>query len=229
MVKEPEKISVLISIYNGESTAEQSIKTITSQTYTNLEILIIDDGSTDRTFEICKSLELEDSRIKVFKNQDNVGLTKCLNILISHATGSFIARHDIDDYSKKDRFKIQLSFLQKRKLDVVYSRARIIKLNKIIPGISFYFPKNLVVKFKNPFIHGTLLAKKEAILGVGKYDERFKYSQDYKLVHDLIKTGFKVKILRKSLYNLNMENNISQNFRTQQEYFANCVRKNKNP
>ena len=69
MVKEPEKISVLISIYNGESTAEQSIKTITSQTYTNLEILIIDDGSTDRTFEICKSLELEDSRLFRFPLQ----------------------------------------------------------------------------------------------------------------------------------------------------------------
>ena len=229
MAVQTDKISVLISVFNGEKTLLDSVKTITSQTYKNLEILIMDDGSTDSTFEMCKSLEKLDNRIKVYKNKNNIGLTKSLNILIEHSTGSYIARHDIDDFSSVDRLEIQLKYLLINKLDLVYARAQIINSSRIIPGLSYYLPKKFLIKFKNPFIHGTLLAKKETLISIGKYDERFIYSQDYKLAYDLLKSGSRIKILGKSLYNLNMENNISNNYKTQQKYFADCVRKNKNP
>lgn len=224
-----DKISVLISVFNGEETLLDSVKTITSQTYKNLEILIMDDGSTDNTFKICKSLEKIDSRISVYKNNKNIGLTKSLNILIEYSSGSYIARHDIDDFSNIERLETQLEFLLINELDLVYSRARIINSRKIIPGLSYYLPKKFLIKFKNPFIHGTLFAKKEVLQSVGKYDERFKFAQDYKLAYDLLEMGYSIKIQRKSLYNLNMENNISKKFKIQQKYFADCVRKNKNP
>lgn len=224
-----DKISVLISVFNGEETLLDSVKTITSQTYKNLEILIMDDGSTDNTFKICKRLEKIDSRISVYKNNKNIGLTKSLNILIEYSSGSYIARHDIDDFSNIERLETQLEFLLINELDLVYSRARIINSRKIIPGLSYYLPKKFLIKFKNPFIHGTLFAKKEVLQSVGKYDERFKFAQDYKLAYDLLEMGYSIKIQRKSLYNLNMENNISKKFKIQQKYFADCVRKNKNP
>ena len=203
MVVENLKVSILIAVFNGEATLIDSIKSITSQAYKNLEILIIDDGSDDKTYEICKSLEKEDKRIRIYKNQDNIGLTKSLNILLEKSSGTFIARHDIDDLSSPERIETQLNFLLNKKVDFVYSRAHIKKSNKLIPGISYYLPKKIIMKFKNPFIHGTLFAKKEIILKVGKYDERFKYSQDYKLAFDLINSGFRVKVLKKPLYNLN--------------------------
>jgi glycosyltransferase EpsE len=229
MVVENLKVSILIAVFNGEATLIDSIKSITSQTYKNLEILIIDDGSDDKTSEICKSLEKEDKRIKIYMNQDNIGLTKSLNILLEKSSGTFIARHDIDDLSSPERIETQLNFLLNKKVDFVYSRAQIKKSNKLIPGVSYYLPKKIIMKFKNPFIHGTLFAKKEIIMKVGKYDERFKYSQDYKLAFDLINSGFRVKVIKKPLYNLNMENNISEKYKSQQAYYADCVRKHKVP
>ena len=229
MVVENLKVSILIAVFNGEATVIDSINSITSQTYKNLEILIIDDGSDDKTSEICKSLEKEDKRIKIYMNQDNIGLTKSLNILLEKSSGTFIARHDIDDLSSPERIETQLNFLLNKKVDFVYSRAQIKKSNKLIPGVSYYLPKKIIMKFKNPFIHGTLFAKKEIIMKVGKYDERFKYSQDYKLAFDLINSGFRVKVLKKPLYNLNMENNISEKYKSQQAYYADCVRKHKVP
>jgi glycosyltransferase EpsE len=229
MVVKNLKVSVLIAVFNGEATLIDSIKSITSQTYKNLEILIIDDGSDDKTSEICNSLEKEDKRITIYKNQDNIGLTKSLNILLEKSSGTFIARHDIDDLSSPERIETQLNFLLNKKVDFVYSRAQIIKSNKLIPGISYFLPKKIIIKFKNPFIHGTLFAKKEIILKVGKYDERFRYSQDYKLAFDLINSGFRVKVIKKPLYNLNMENNISEKYKSQQAYYADCVRKHKVP
>ena len=85
------------------------------------------------------------------------------------------------------------------------------------------------MKVKNPFIHGSLLIKKEALNLVNNYDERFYYAQDYKLMRDLIDNNLKVKIMSEALYSLNMQNNISSNKRTEQEFFANCVKKNLNP
>ena len=116
MVVENLKVSILIAVFNGEATLIDSIKSITSQTYKNLEILIIDDGSDDKTSEICKSLEKEDKRIKIYMNQDNIGLTKSLNILLEKSSGTFIARHDIDDLSSPERIETQLNFLLNKKV-----------------------------------------------------------------------------------------------------------------
>ena len=82
------------------------------------------------------------------------------------------------------------------------------------------------MQFKNPFVHGTLLIKREVLQEVGSYDENFYYSQDYKLMSDLLMRNYKVKILKEPLYILNMKGNISVNKKEQQKYYAECVRKN---
>ena len=89
--------------------------------------------------------------------------------------------------------------------------------------------KRYIIKFRNPFIHGSLLIKSNVLNDIGNYDERFYYSQDYKLMSDLIKQNKKIKTLRQPLYNLNLKNNISSKNAEEQEYFAKCVRLNKNP
>ena len=94
---------------------------------------------------------------------------------------------------------------------------------------SSYIPKKILLKFKNPFIHGTLLIKKETFFDVGMYDESFYYAQDYKLFVQLYKMKKKITYLNKPLYKLNLENNISTNFLEEQNYFAKCARKQINP
>ena len=70
------------------------------------------------------------------------------------------------------------------------------------------------------------MIKKKTLINLGGYDENFKFAQDYKLMSDLIKNNYKVKIYKEPLYHLNMENNISVNYKKEQEYYAMCVRKN---
>ncbi len=225
----PPKISVLMSVYNDEKTLERSIESILKQTFKNFELLINDDSSTDDSFKIIKNFSNIDNRIKIFQNENNTGLTKSLNKLIRQSSGEFIARQDSDDTSHIERFQKQINVIESGKFDIVTTRANVIGEKRKIPNISFYFPKRYIIKYKNPFIHGSLLIKKNVLNDIGNYDERFYYSQDYKLMSDLIKQNKKIKTLRQPLYNLNLKNNISSKNAEEQEYFAKCVRLNVNP
>ena len=228
MISKP-KVTILLSVYNGEKHLSDSIDSLLFQTYKNIEILIIDDNSNDATFDICKKYEESFNNIKVFKNLKNLGLTKNLNFLIEHSKGTYLARQDADDISEITRIEKQINFINKYKLDACTTRAYIMKQNKVTPNKSVYMPKKLVMRFKNPFIHGSLMIKKTSILEVGKYNEKFYYSQDYKLMYDLIEKGYKVKIIKKPLYILNMEGNISIEKKDEQKYYAECVRRNIEP
>ena len=222
-------VSVLLSTYNSEESISESIDSLLSQTYKNLEILISDDGSTDSTKEICKKFQLKDERVLFSSNKKNIGLTKSLNNLAQKASGSLIARHDADDISLPYRIEEQIQFMKTKKLDAVTSRSLVKQNNKKRPGISFYIPDKLLINRKNPFIHGTLIIKKNVFQEIGYYDERFYYAQDYKLFYDLLDKGYKVKTLNKALYILNTENNISSENLERQNYYADCVRFRKTP
>ena len=93
-----------MSAYNAESTLETAIESILSQSFSNFEFLIMNDGSNDMTSEIIENYSQNDKRIRVFQNEKNEGLTKSLNILINLSKGKYIARQDADDSSVYSRF-----------------------------------------------------------------------------------------------------------------------------
>lgn len=223
------KISVIMSVYNSEKTIKKSVESIVNQNFNNFDLLIMDDASSDGTFRILQDLDKKYSLIKLYQNRVNLGLTKSLNILLGQTDSTYIARQDSDDISVNSRLQKQFNYLKKNQVDALTTRAYIIGSNKKIPKYSYLLPNNLVMKYKNPFIHGTLLATKECIDKVGGYDEAFYYSQDYKLFSDLLNKNFKVKILNEILYGLNTKDNISSKFKEDQRYFANCVKKNLKP
>ena len=148
-------ISVIMGAYNCEATIRASIESILKQTYTNLELLVVDDGSDDRTYDICKSIR--DKRLKIYKNNKNIGLTKSLNKLISYSNGEFIARQDADDLSFKKRIEEQVKEMNKHDLDFCTTRALVKNTRKKIPGVSYFVPSKIISKFKNPFIHLSLI------------------------------------------------------------------------
>ena len=126
------KISVLLSVFNGEKTLQRSVESILTQSYEDFELLILDDGSDDATESICNSFV--DDRIKFFKLNHNQGLTKSLNYLASFADGEFLARQDADDISLNLRFEKQINlFKEDNELDFVTSRALDKNSNKKIP------------------------------------------------------------------------------------------------
>ena len=218
------KISVIMSVYNASETIEDAIKSILSQTYTNFEFLILDDASEDDSYKKITKYKGIDSRIKIFKNKKNEGLTNSLNKLINEASGTHIARQDADDISKDIRLEEQVKFLSK--YHVVTARAKIKQnIRRTIPGLSYYLPTSLTIRLKNPYIHGTLLIDKKLLDKLGGYNEDYKYAQDYRLFLDIHNMKIKVKNLRKPLYILNTKDNISSNKKVEQDYFFKLARK----
>ena len=115
-------VSVVMAVFNGEKYLRAAIDSILQQTMGNLELIIVDDGSTDRSLAIARSHQ--DARIRIIENGRNVGLATSLNKGIDAARGAFIARMDCDDVSYPDRFARQLAALQNDPaLDLVAARA----------------------------------------------------------------------------------------------------------
>ena len=217
-------VSVIMSTYNSINTLDTAIESIMNQTYQNLELLIMDDCSEDGSYEKINYYKDRFTNIKIFRNKKNLGLTKSLNFLIQNSSGYYIARQDADDISFDKRIEDQVREMVNFNLDFCTTRAFIKNTRKKIPGISYYFPSKIISKLKNPFIHGTLMIKKDSIIKAGLYNENFYYTQDYKLITDMFKRNYKYRKLNKPLYMLNMENNISSNKKKDQNYYASCVK-----
>ena len=221
-------VSVIMSVHNNEATVNTAIESILDQSYKNIELIITDDCSSDNSLSIIKKY-IDKKNVKLIENSENKGLTKSLNSMIKVAQGKFIARQDADDISLYNRIQVQVDLINKFNLDFVSSRAISLQTKKYIPNISFNLPYKFLIRYKNPFIHGTLIIKKNVLLELGNYDERFKYAQDYKLMIDALDKQYKYKVLRKPYYLLNTRNNISNLFRDEQKYFADCARNRLNP
>ena len=110
LFRDPE-VSVLMPAYNRENYIEDSVKSILNQTYTNFELIILDDGSSDKTLE--KIYAFKDSRIKVLQNDQNRGIAFSRNRLLEEAKGKFLVLLDSDDISFSQRLEVQLDFLKK--------------------------------------------------------------------------------------------------------------------
>ena len=217
------KVSVIMSVFNNESTIETCIKSILNQTFSDFEFLIVDDGSTDDTYNKMETIAKNDNRIIIYKNSKNIGLTKNLNRLIQNSKYPIIARQDADDFSLPNRFQKQIDFLQEKNLDGCSSRAKIIQTKKTIPNLSYYLPLKYIVKFKNPVIHGSIMLRKTILENIGLYNEKFYYAQDFKLLHDILDSGYKFKIMKEVLYNMNFVNNISSKYLHEQNKYKKHV------
>lgn len=95
------KISVIVPLYNVEKYIINCISSLTNQTYQNIEIILIDDGSTDNSGRICKKLAQEDHRI-IYLRKENGGVSSARNLGLQYATGSYIGFVDSDDYISKN-------------------------------------------------------------------------------------------------------------------------------
>lgn len=119
ILKKIEKvISVIVPIFNAERTLEKCLESICKQSYKNLEILLIDDGSTDNSSEIIKKFISKDKRIKTFKQQ-NSGPAEARNLGLKKANGDYIAFIDADDYIKIDTYEKMITAIELHKSDMV--------------------------------------------------------------------------------------------------------------
>ena len=199
------KISIIMGTYNEEpNQIKKAIKSILNQTFKDFEFIIIIDNP--KNIKVKKAIsQIKDKRIQIIENKENLGLAKTLNIGITKAKGKYIARMDADDFSNKNRLKVQYEFMEKnKKTDLCFTWAKYIdekgRINKKINPKNI-FTKNLKKTFfkKHIFTHPTLLCKKE-VLFENKYNEDFKKAQDYELWIRLIYKNYNFKIIEKYLF-----------------------------
>lgn len=117
-IKKP-LVSVIMPVYNPGIYLVDAIESILNQTFSNFELIIVDDASTDNSWKIIKSYSKKDSRIIAIKNKINLGVSLTSNIAISQAKGKFLARMDADDISTLDRLSKQVSFLKRNPKTIV--------------------------------------------------------------------------------------------------------------
>jgi glycosyltransferase involved in cell wall biosynthesis len=178
-------ISVLLCVYNDKQYVQKSVMSIISQTYENWELIIIDDGSQDGTYDLLK--QIKDPRIKIYR-QTNQGLTISLNIAARYAKGEFLARQDADDISMPNRFTRQMNlFKANPDMIVVGSDSEFIDEDGIVISDRQYArTKKQVIsslaRLSAPFSHGSLMIKKTAFDQINGYDEAYPVSQDFDLI-----------------------------------------------
>jgi glycosyltransferase involved in cell wall biosynthesis len=166
-------ISVIIPAYNGERTILETIKSVQAQTFTDFELLIVDDGSTDRTLDLLRSIQ--EPRLKIF-TYENGGLTVNRNRGITLATGEFMAFIDQDDLWTPDKLELQLAALQQNpKAGVAYSWTSVMgeKGEWFLPCEQMLFEGNVYPELLAgyfPMNGSNLLVRREAVESVGQFD-----------------------------------------------------------
>lgn len=140
-----EKVSVITPLYNGREFIEKTIKSVQAQTYTNWEMLIVDDGSTDGSDEVVSRLAESEARIRLLKNPSNQGVAYSRNHGLKEATGRYVAFLDSDDLWKPEKLQHQIDFMESTQAaftftscDVVDEKGRMAAPMRVVPDSITY-------------------------------------------------------------------------------------------
>ena len=137
---EEKKISVIIAVYNKEKYLHKCLDSILAQDYKNLEIILINDGSTDKSKEICEDYEKRDSRIKSITTV-NRGASSARNLGLDTAQGDYISFIDADDYISKDFYTYLYNYMIKYNADIVECNSIKVKEDNEYKDETFYIPQ----------------------------------------------------------------------------------------
>ena len=186
------KITVLMPAYNVAKYIGKAIGSVLAQSFTDFELLIINDGSTDDTETIVRSFP--DSRIRLI-NQTNQGVAAALSLGLLNANAPLIARFDADDICMPDRLSVQFSFMMKNpQYIIVGSDAEYVDMHGDyvftcnMPAYTCEEIQELAIK-QCPFIHAAVMFRKDFIVQAGGYDEQAFAFEDHMLWVKCIKLG----------------------------------------
>ena len=180
------KVSILMCVYNGEAHVREALESILEQTFTNLEFVIVDDGSTDSTLKILTEYAERDSRIVLIRNEENLGLERSLNKGLAACQGEYFARQDADDVSLPNRLQLQTHFLDTHPevgalgtaVELIDEQGASLREN-YLPVDHESIQARLMLT--NSLHHSTLIARRSLMKELGGYDISCRYAEDYDL------------------------------------------------
>lgn len=182
-------VSVIMSVYKpNRKLFPLALNSILGQTFTNFEFIIVDDGNSKTDSQYIRDM-CRDSRVQIYKNHQNQGLTKSLNIAFFIARGIYIARQDADDVSFPTRFEKQISFFEKRPdIGLLGTNYELKKDDGEVLDYSVSSKSILIqLMYKNPFCHSSVMFRRESVAICGGYNEAYIRSQDFELWLRLIR------------------------------------------
>ena len=211
------KITVIMSVRNGEKYLEAAIDSILAQSFPDFEFFITDDGSRDETSSILTNYAECHPQIRIFRNESSIGLPSCLNMMAGKARGKYLARMDADDISHENRFERQVEFMN-RFVDIDVCFANVNFMNeegriicaRVVPSSSKSILK--LLPYVNYFAHPTAMLRTTSFREIGGYDELFLKGQDWELWQRMVAQGMRLDIIREVLldYRLHAQGNSSQ-------------------
>ena len=198
-----ERVTILMSVYNGEAFLRKAIDSILNQTYTDFEFVIDDDCSTDRTSDII--LSYSDSRIVYRRNNTNQGLTRNLADGVNRSSACYIARMDADDISFPKRLEKQVQYMDEHPDVTILGSSVSFFKEKIEDGSIAYQPADDETMKATLFISFTLLhpsiilRRLDLVRHQINYNIEYRYSQDHELYLNCILKGLKFANLSEPL------------------------------
>lgn len=206
------KISIIMGIYNCENTLSDAIESIINQTYSNWELIMCDDASTDNTYNVAKSYQQKyPNKIILISNDCNSKLAYSLNHCLKYVNGDYIARMDGDDISNPERLEKEIQYLVDHpEYDLVgcsmqrFNESGLADVVNSVDNPDYYTLKN-----RAPFHHATIVAKRKVYdtLGGYKVSSETARCEDYELWFRFYYNGFKGNNLKEPLYLVREDSN----------------------
>ncbi len=204
------KVSVIMAVYNaGDGKAlRQAVSSVLSQDYDNFEIVICDDGSTDHTWEVLEQIAASSDKVRIIHNSENRKAGYARNTAFRAATGEYIAVMDADDLIRQDRLFRQAEFLEQHlEYGFVGCRGEFFVERPGDDGECYWFcekPKPEDFLFSLPFVHASIMFRREVLEAVGGYDcsKRVVRAEDFDLLLRIYGAGYRGANLNEVLYDI---------------------------
>lgn len=195
------KVSVVLPTYNEEDSVETAVQSLLNQTYDNMEVLVVDDESTDNTQNIIRSID--DARVKLLvRDEGEKGLTPALNFGIEQSDGKYVARQDADDKSDPQRIEKQVQKAEEKNLDIVGTGSyNIDKSGSVISRRDVpEEPDPTQFNSGSQFIHGSLIMRGDMLSDLDGYNTAYETSEDVELLCRAVNSGYGFENINKPLY-----------------------------
>ncbi len=194
------KVSVIMPVYNTKQRVWEAIESILNQTFKEFEFIIVDDWSTDWSYEICEEYAKKDKRIRLYKNDKNMGIWYTKNRLIELSTTNYIATQDSDDISTQNRLKLEHDFLENHQEYAIVAWNNIIidEVWKVIGHRKYSDDIKRVILKQCPVSHPTTMMRKDIFEKVWWYSHD-SYVEDYDLWLRFYIKWYKIKNIDKDL------------------------------
>ena len=202
--------SVILPVWNAEKTVVRAAESILAQSFGDLELVIVDDGSTDASRDALETLAASDKRVNLISFEERQGVVMASNFALAHATGEFVARMDADDVAHPDKLKKQIALMRERpELDVASCGVRV---EGCTEGFQRYIDwSNGLVQsgqiarerfIESPVVNPTALFRGEILRAFGGYRD-VEWAEDYDLYLMLLDAGMAIAKVPEILFDWN--------------------------